>query len=97
MSNWIVCLGVLATQALVHPGARITRVRGQWFVKEGMKIQRSTRRGSRATGRRRPAAEDFRKLAAARRAFEEARLRERKPARAEQLSLDFSGPGRGLA
>lgn len=37
----------------------------------------------------RPAAEDFRKLAAARRALEEARLREREPARAGQLYLEF--------
>ncbi|MBC7335250.1 MAG: hypothetical protein H5U01_03115 [Clostridia bacterium] len=34
----IVCLGALATQALVDSEARITRVRGRWFEKEGVKI-----------------------------------------------------------
>lgn len=34
----IVCLGALATQALVDPQARITRVRGQWFQRNGMRI-----------------------------------------------------------
>lgn len=95
----IVCLGALATQALVDPQARITKVRGQWFERNGAKILPTFHPAAvlRDREKLRPAAEDFRKLAAARRALEEARLRERKPARAEQLSLDFSGPGRGLA
>jgi DNA polymerase len=95
----IVCLGALATQALVDPEARITRVRGQWFEKEGMKILPTFHPAAvlRDREKLRPVAEDFRKLAAARRALEEVRPREREPARAEQLYLDFSGGGRGLA
>jgi len=95
----IVCLGALATQVLVDPQARITRVRGRWFERSGVRILPTFHPAAvlRDREKLRPAAEDFRKLAAARRAFEEARLRERGPALAEQLSLDFSGPGRGLA
>lgn len=31
----VVCLGALATQALVDPEGRITRMRGRWFEKDG--------------------------------------------------------------
>ena len=29
----IICLGALATQTLIHPGAKITGVRGKWFLR----------------------------------------------------------------
>lgn len=34
----IVCLGALATQTLVDPKARITQVRGKWFVRKDIMI-----------------------------------------------------------
>ena len=33
----IVCLGALATSTLIAPGARITRLRGQWIEKDGIR------------------------------------------------------------
>lgn len=34
----IVCLGSLAAQAIIDPGVRITKIRGHWFEREGIKI-----------------------------------------------------------
>lgn len=34
----IVCLGSLATQALVDPDARVSAVRGRWFEKDGVRL-----------------------------------------------------------
>lgn len=89
----IVRLGALATQTLVDPQARITRVQGQWFERNRNKVLPTFHPAVVLRDREKlqPAAEDFRKLAAARRALEEARAREQQE---EQLSLDFSGGGR---
>lgn len=87
----IVCLGALAAQALVDCGARITRVRGQWFERDGVRLLPTFHPAAvlRDRTKLRPVALDFKRLARARRELEEARKQEPRPARLEQLSLRF--------
>ncbi|MCR4419615.1 MAG: uracil-DNA glycosylase [Clostridia bacterium] len=89
----IVCLGALAVRSLVDPEARITRVRGQWFERDGAKILPTFHPAAVLRDREKlaPVALDFRKVAAAHRALE-AQVRAREPIRAEQPSLDFPDP-----
>lgn len=94
----IVCLGALAAQVLVDPQARITKVRGQWFERGGARVLPTFHPAAvlRDRAKLKPVAEDFKKLAAARRMLEEARSgREKAVMRAEQMALDFYGGGQG--
>ncbi|HHX94925.1 MAG TPA: uracil-DNA glycosylase [Clostridia bacterium] len=60
----IVCLGALATKTLINPQARITRIRGQWFEKNGIKILPTYHPAAllRDPGKKRPVWEDFQEL-----------------------------------
>lgn len=91
----IVCLGALAAQALVDPGARITRVRGRWFERDGVRVLPTFHPAAvlRDRTKLRPVALDFKNLARAWRELEEARRQELWPARVEQLTLAFRPPG----
>jgi len=84
----------------VDPEARITRVRGQGFERSGAKILPTFHPAAvlRDRTKLKPVAEDFKKLAAARRMLEEARSgREKAVTQAEQMALDFSGGGQSNA
>jgi len=60
----IVCLGALATKTLINPQARITRIRGQWFEKNGRKILPTYHPAAllRDPAKKRPVWEDFQEL-----------------------------------
>lgn len=60
----IVCLGALATQTLINPQARITRIRGQWFEKNGIKILPTYHPAAllRDPSKKRPVWNDFQEL-----------------------------------
>lgn len=60
----IVCLGALATKTLINPAARITRIRGQWFEKNGVKILPTFHPAAllRDPSKKRPVWEDFQEL-----------------------------------
>lgn len=68
-------------------------MRGQWFERDGVKILPTFRPATvlRDRGKLSPVAEDFRWLAAARRALEKNRKQ-----RAEQLPPDFVSGGREI-
>lgn len=34
----IICLGALATQTVIDPQARISKIRGRWFIRQGIKM-----------------------------------------------------------
>jgi DNA polymerase len=86
----IVCLGALAVRSLVDPEARITRVRGQWFERDGVRILPTFHPAAvlRDRDKLAPVALDFRRLAAAHRALK-AQAQAKEPMRVEQPSLDF--------
>ncbi|NLK00863.1 MAG: uracil-DNA glycosylase [Clostridia bacterium] len=60
----IVCLGALATKTLINPQARITRIRGEWFERNGIKILPTFHPAAllRDPGKKRPVWEDFKEL-----------------------------------
>ncbi|HBT48028.1 MAG TPA: uracil-DNA glycosylase [Peptococcaceae bacterium] len=60
----IVCLGALATQTLIAPGAGITRLRGQWIQKDGICYMPTFHPAAllRDEGKKRPVWEDFKKV-----------------------------------
>lgn len=76
----IVCLGALATQTLIAPGASITRLRGQWIEKDGIRYMPTFHPAAllRDESKKRPVWEDFKKI---RVLYQELRT--------EQLSMDF--------
>jgi len=57
----IVCLGALASQTIIDPKARISQVRGQWFMRNGIKIMATYHPAAllRNESYKRPAWEDF--------------------------------------
>ena len=65
MPSIIVCLGALATKTLINPEARITRIRGQWFEINGIKIMPTYHPAAllRDPSKKRPVWEDFKRLA----------------------------------
>lgn len=60
----LVCLGSLATQALIDPKARISQVRGQWFERDGIKMMPTFHPAAllRDPSRKRPVWEDIQKV-----------------------------------
>ncbi len=60
----IVCLGALATKTLINPEAKITRIRGQWFEKNGRRILPTFHPAAllRDPSKKRPVWEDFQEL-----------------------------------
>jgi DNA polymerase len=60
----IVCLGALAVQALIDPDVRVTKIRGQWFVGEDVKIMATFHPTAilRDPQKKRPVWEDFKKI-----------------------------------
>lgn len=60
----IVCLGALATQTLIDPSARITKIRGTWHEKAGIKIMPTYHPAAllRDPSKKRPVWEDFQKI-----------------------------------
>lgn len=60
----IVCLGATATRALVHPRARITQVRGQWFDIDGYEVMPTYHPAAllRDASKKRPVWEDFQRI-----------------------------------
>ncbi|MDK2821663.1 MAG: uracil-DNA glycosylase [Clostridia bacterium] len=78
----IVCLGALATQTLIAPEARITRLRGQWIEKDGIKYLPTYHPAAllRDASKKRPVWEDFKALKAA---YLELNT--------EQMKIDFPG------
>ncbi len=62
----IVCLGAVATRALIAPGASITRLRGQWITRAGIHFLPTFHPTAllRDAARKRPVWEDFKALRA---------------------------------
>jgi uracil-DNA glycosylase family 4 len=60
----IVCLGSLASQVVIDPKARITKIRGQWLQRQGTKIIATFHPAAllRNEGYKRPTWEDFKKI-----------------------------------
>ena len=60
----IVCLGSLATQTVIDPKARITKARGQWFVRDGIRIMATFHPAAllRNPNYKRPTWEDFKMI-----------------------------------
>jgi len=60
----IVCLGALATKTLINPQAKITRVRGKWFERNGIKLMPTFHPAAllRDPGKKRLVWEDFKDL-----------------------------------
>jgi DNA polymerase len=60
----VVCLGALATKTLINPEAKITRIRGQWFEKNGLRILPTYHPAAllRDPAKKRPVWEDFQEL-----------------------------------
>lgn len=60
----IVCLGALAAQTLINPQVKITRIRGQWFERDGIKIIPTFHPAAllRDPSKKRPVWEDFQEL-----------------------------------
>lgn len=76
----IVCLGAVATQALIAPGTSITRLRGQWIEKDGIHYMPTFHPAAllRDESKKRPVWEDFKKVVLLYREL-----------RTEQLALGF--------
>lgn len=57
----IICLGALAAQTVIDPRARIGQVRGQWFIRNGIKIRATYHPAAllRNESYKRPTWEDF--------------------------------------
>jgi uracil-DNA glycosylase family 4 len=77
----IVCLGALATKTLINPEAKITRIRGQWFEKNGRRILPTFHPAAllRDPSKKRPVWEDFQEL-----------MRVYKELTTKQLTMDWS-------
>lgn len=60
----IVCLGSLASQTVIDPRARITKIRGKWLTRQGIKIMASFHPAAllRNEAYKRPAWEDFKQI-----------------------------------
>jgi len=60
----IVCLGSLATQTVIDSKARITKVRGQWYVRDGIRIMATFHPAAllRNPNYKRPTWEDFKQI-----------------------------------
>ncbi|MCW3489000.1 uracil-DNA glycosylase [Dethiobacter alkaliphilus] len=60
----VVCLGSLATQALIDPQARVSAVRGRWFTKDGLQMMATFHPAAllRDPSRKRPVWEDIQKI-----------------------------------
>lgn len=60
----IVCLGAMASQTVIDPKARISRVRGRWFNRNGIKIMATYHPAAllRNESYKRPTWEDFKKI-----------------------------------
>ena len=60
----IVCLGALATQSLVDSRAKITKVRGEWYEKAGMKVMPTFHPAAllRDPSKKKPVWDDFKKV-----------------------------------
>lgn len=60
----IVCLGSIAAQTVIDPNARITKIRGQWYHREGIMIMATFHPAAllRNQNYKRPAWEDFKMI-----------------------------------
>ncbi|MGR6835260.1 uracil-DNA glycosylase [Syntrophomonas erecta] len=60
----IVCLGALASQVVIDPRARISKVRGQWFKRQNIKIMATYHPAAllRNESYKRPVWEDFKRI-----------------------------------
>jgi len=60
----VVCLGALATKTIIDKNAAITRVRGQWHEKEGMRVIATFHPAAllRDPSRKKPVWEDFKEV-----------------------------------
>lgn len=60
----IICLGALATQTIIDPKAKITQMRGRWFVRDGIMIIPTYHPAAllRNDSLKRPVWEDFKKI-----------------------------------
>jgi DNA polymerase len=60
----IVCLGALSTQAILDPGARITRVRGEWRQWKGRAVMPTFHPAAllRDSSKKKPVWEDFQRI-----------------------------------
>lgn len=60
----IVCLGSMASQTIIDPKAMITRIRGNWLIRQGIKIMPTFHPAAllRNPGYKRPAWEDFKQI-----------------------------------
>lgn len=60
----VVCLGSLASQTVIDPRARITKIRGKWLTRQGIKIIASFHPAAllRNESYKRPAWEDFKQI-----------------------------------
>lgn len=60
----IVCLGSMASQTVIDPKARITRIRGTWLIRQGIKIMPTYHPAAllRNPGYKRPVWEDFKQI-----------------------------------
>ncbi|MBC7074926.1 MAG: uracil-DNA glycosylase [Syntrophomonadaceae bacterium] len=60
----IVCLGAMASQVVIDPKARISTIRGRWFVRNGVKIIATYHPAAllRNESYKRPVWEDFKKI-----------------------------------
>ncbi|MDN5344782.1 MAG: uracil-DNA glycosylase [Clostridia bacterium] len=89
----IVCLGAVAMRALIAPGASITRLRGQWITRDGIRYLLTFHPAAllRDASKKRPVWEDFKSL---RQVYRSEQV--------EQLSMEFpdkylGGVNRGSA
>ncbi len=60
----IVCLGSMASQTVIDPKARITKIRGNWLIRQGIKIMPTYHPAAllRNPGYKRPTWEDFKQI-----------------------------------
>ncbi len=60
----VICLGALATKTIIDKNAAITRVRGQWYQKEGMRLIATFHPAAllRDPGKKKPVWEDFKEV-----------------------------------
>ncbi|MGI6420632.1 MAG: uracil-DNA glycosylase [Syntrophomonadaceae bacterium] len=60
----IVCLGSMASQTVIDPNAKITRIRGRWLIRQGIKIMPTYHPAAllRNPSYKRPVWEDFKQI-----------------------------------
>jgi DNA polymerase len=60
----VVCLGALAAQTIIDPNARVTKIRGHWFLEKNMHVIATFHPSAilRDPQKKRPAWEDFKKI-----------------------------------